>query len=137
MVLGELVRRDDGVERVQLRAVNACIQFLPTLDGKAIYTVESLKRRDGSLHPVQRALVDTHASQCGFCTPGFVMSLFALFKNVAAPDPACVADALSGNLCPLHRLPADHRGRRSECTNASASGFANARHARGGQRRCR
>ena len=98
VVLGELVARD-GTERVQLRAVNACIQFLPTLDGKAIYTVETLKRQDGSLHPVQQALVDTHGSQCGFCTPGFVMSLFALFKNDAAPDRACVADALSGNLC--------------------------------------
>ncbi|MBI1907548.1 MAG: xanthine dehydrogenase small subunit [Rhodocyclales bacterium] len=98
VVLGELVERD-GVERVQLRAVNACIQFLPTLDGKAIYTVESLKGRDGSLHPVQQALVDTHGSQCGFCTPGFVMSLFALFKNQDRPSRGCVADALSGNLC--------------------------------------
>ena len=123
VVLGELVRRD-GVERVQLRAVNACIQFLPTLDGKAIYTVESLKQRDGSLHPVQRALVDTHASQCGFCTPGFVMSLFALFKNVAAPDRACVADALSGNLCRCtgYRPIIEAAARMYECVGES--GFA-------------
>ncbi len=95
VVLGELV---DG--RIRLRSVNACIQLLPMLHGKALFTVESLKSlKDGSLHPVQQALVDNHASQCGFCTPGFVMSLFALFKTNAAPDRAQINDALSGNLC--------------------------------------
>jgi xanthine dehydrogenase small subunit len=95
VVLGELV---DG--RIKLRSVNACIQLLPMLHGKALFTVESLKSlKDGSLHPVQQALVDNHASQCGFCTPGFVMSLFALFKANAAPDRAQINDALSGNLC--------------------------------------
>jgi xanthine dehydrogenase small subunit len=88
----------DG-DRLQCRAVNACIQFVPTLDGKALFTVESLKRTDGSLHPVQQALADGHASQCGFCTPGFVMSLFALYKNAMAPSRADIDDALAGNLC--------------------------------------
>jgi xanthine dehydrogenase small subunit len=95
VVLGELV---DG--RIKLRSVNACIQLLPMLHGKALFTVESIKSlKDGSLHPVQQAMVDNHASQCGFCTPGFVMSLFALFKTNAAPDRAQINDALSGNLC--------------------------------------
>jgi xanthine dehydrogenase small subunit len=86
-------------ERIEYRAVNACIQFLPTLDGRALFTVESLKQSDGSLHPVQQALVDYHASQCGFCTPGFVMSLFALYNKHVRPDRAAIDDALSGNLC--------------------------------------
>ena len=89
----------DG-EQVRFRCVNSCIQFLPTLNGKALYTVESLGKlgRTG-LHPVQQAMVDCHASQCGFCTPGFVMSLFALYRNNAEPDRAEIDDALSGNLC--------------------------------------
>ena len=69
VVLGELA--DD---RVRFRAVNACILFAPMLDGRALFTVESLGR-EGALHPVQQAMVDLHGSQCGFCTPGFVMSL--------------------------------------------------------------
>ncbi len=88
----------DG-DRLHCRAVNACIQFVPTLDGKALFTVESLRRADGSLHPVQQAMVDCHGSQCGFCTPGFVMSLFALYKNNAAPSRQEIDDALAGNLC--------------------------------------
>jgi len=86
-------------DALQYRAVNACIQFLPTLDGKALFTVESLKASDGSLHPVQQSLVDHHGSQCGFCTPGFVMSMFALYKNNPSPTRADIDDALSGNLC--------------------------------------
>jgi xanthine dehydrogenase small subunit len=81
------------------RPINACIRLLPTIDGKALFTVESLKQRDGTLHPVQRALVDCHGSQCGFCTPGFAMSLFGLYKNSPPCDRAVVEDALSGNLC--------------------------------------
>ena len=84
---------------VRYRAVNSCIQFAPTLDGKALITVESLKGPDGSLHPVQQAMADGHASQCGFCTPGFVMSLFALYKNRSAPSRQDINDALAGNLC--------------------------------------
>ncbi len=86
-------------ERLRYRAVNACIQFLPTLDGKALFTVESLKADDGGLHPVQQAMVDHHGSQCGFCTPGFVMSMFALYLDDRSPSRAKIDDALSGNLC--------------------------------------
>ena len=88
----------DG-DRVRFRAVNACIQFVPALDGKELITVESLKGGDGTLHPVQRAMVDCHGSQCGFCTPGFVMSLFALYKTRGEPSRAEIGDALAGNLC--------------------------------------
>jgi xanthine dehydrogenase small subunit len=86
---------------LKLEAVNACIRFLPTLDGKALFTVEDLAPMAGGvLHPVQQALVDRHASQCGFCTPGFVMSLWALYESApAGVQRDAVLDALSGNLC--------------------------------------
>lgn len=96
VVLGEL--SEDGAS-VHYQAVNACIRFLPTIDGKELITVESLQEPDGALHPVQQAMVDQHASQCGFCTPGFVMSLFALYLKRPAPQRAEVVDALAGNLC--------------------------------------
>ncbi len=84
---------------IRYRAVNACIKFLPTLDGKALFTVESLRAADGSLHPAQRAMVECHGSQCGFCTPGFVMSLFALYQGDRRPGDEAIRHALSGNLC--------------------------------------
>jgi xanthine dehydrogenase small subunit len=97
VVIGESV---DG--ELALRPVNACIQFLPTLDGKALFTVEDLKAAD-TLHPVQQAMVDCHGSQCGFCTPGFVMSLWACYERHQAagttPTRQQLADDLSGNLC--------------------------------------
>jgi xanthine dehydrogenase small subunit len=92
-----LVEREGGALRY--RAVNACIQFAPSLDGKAVVTAARLKRANGALHPVQQALAEGHGSQCGFCTPGFVMSLFALYKTNPTPTRTEVADALSGNLC--------------------------------------
>ncbi len=94
-----LAEPDASGKRLAVRAVNSCIQFLPTLDGKELITVESLRAADGSLHPAQRAMVDWHGSQCGFCTPGFVMSLFALYKNNAQPTRREIDDALAGNLC--------------------------------------
>jgi xanthine dehydrogenase small subunit len=93
VVLGEL---EGG--RVRFRAVNACILFAPMLDGRALFTVESLGR-EGALHPVQQAMVDLHGSQCGFCTPGFVMSLYAVQREGAPADAASLKDALAGNLC--------------------------------------
>jgi xanthine dehydrogenase small subunit len=96
VVVGTLV---DG--KVELKSVNSCIQFTPTLDGKALFTVEDLQQPDGALHPVQQALVECHGSQCGFCTPGFAMSLWGMYlKNDAQPCARKeVDDALSGNLC--------------------------------------
>ena len=84
-----------------LKAVNACIQFTPTLDGKALFTVEDLAQADGALHPVQQALVECHGSQCGFCTPGFAMSLWGMYikHEGVAPQRCEIDDALSGNLC--------------------------------------
>lgn len=102
VVLGEAV---DG--QLAMRAVNACIQFLPSVHGKAVFSVEDLahKPEQGQvqLHPVQQALVMQHGSQCGFCTPGFVMSLWDLYlRHQAAqtrPSREQIQEALSGNLC--------------------------------------
>jgi xanthine dehydrogenase small subunit len=94
VVVGEA--EDDHID---YRAVNSCIRFLPTLDGKEVVTAESLQKHGGPLHPVQQALVDCHASQCGFCTPGFVMSLFALYLKQTQTTRGEVVDALAGNLC--------------------------------------
>lgn len=91
-----LVGESEG-DKVAWRAVNSCIQFLPMLHGKALMTVESLAQ-GGALHPVQQAMVEKHGSQCGFCTPGIVMSLYAraiAAKGAAAP----VGEVLAGNLC--------------------------------------
>jgi xanthine dehydrogenase small subunit len=92
----------DGDE-LRTRTVNACLQFVPVLDGKALFTVESLKSADGALHPAQAAMVDCHGSQCGFCTPGFVMSLYDVYVRHQAsgtrPDARAVRTALTGNLC--------------------------------------
>jgi xanthine dehydrogenase small subunit len=94
VVLGEPCA--DGT--VRYRAVDACLVFLPMLHGKHLVTIENLATASG-LHPVQQAMVDCHGSQCGFCTPGFIMSMFALFKNQSNPTPAQIEAALTGNLC--------------------------------------
>jgi xanthine dehydrogenase small subunit len=90
VLVGEL----DG-DSVEWRAVNACILFLPMIDGKALRTVESL----GGTHPVQRAMADGHGSQCGFCTPGFVMSLYARSIGALGTEGTPVKDVIAGNLC--------------------------------------
>ncbi len=99
VVLGEL----DGQGELALKPVNACIQFLPTLDGKALFTVEDLQLPGGEAHPVQQSMLACHGSQCGFCTPGFVMSLWACYQRHQAagtvPSRQQLADDLSGNLC--------------------------------------
>ncbi len=94
-----LAELDGSGNGLSLKAVNACIQFLPTLDGKELITVESLDRHGTGLHPAQQAMVEHHGSQCGFCTPGFVMSLFALYKSQRDPTRRDIDDALAGNLC--------------------------------------
>jgi len=89
-------------EELRLRSVNACLTFLPMLDGKALLSVEDLAA-DGALHPAQQALLECHGSQCGFCTPGFAVSLAACHEQHSAhgtrPTREQLADALAGNLC--------------------------------------
>ena len=93
VVVGELIG-----ERVRYRTLNSCLTFVSSLHGKQLITVEDLKHK-GKLHSVQQAMVDCHGSQCGFCTPGFIMSLFALQKNSTGYDKGQTLEALAGNLC--------------------------------------
>jgi xanthine dehydrogenase small subunit len=94
IVLG---RRVDG--KLRYEAVNSCLMMLPQIDGCSVVTVEGLGAENGTLHPVQQALVDAHATQCGFCTPGFVMAMFAFQHGGEPPDDTLIHEALAGNLC--------------------------------------
>lgn len=89
--------------RLAYRAINSCIRLAHSIDGMALWTVEDLAAEDGTLHPAQEAMVQCHGSQCGFCTPGFVMSLFGMYQNHVCRgegiDRALAQEALSGNLC--------------------------------------
>ncbi|MCA2006492.1 xanthine dehydrogenase small subunit [Tritonibacter mobilis] len=85
--------------QLHYETVNACIRFLASLNGCHIVTVEHLSGPEGRLHPVQQAMVDYHGSQCGFCTPGFVMSLYALWMGNPEPSMQQVETAIQGNLC--------------------------------------
>ena len=80
------------------RAVNACLMFAAQLDGREISTVESLDQA-GQLHPIQEAFAEQHAVQCGFCTPGLLMSTHALLTEQSNPDRSEIIKAISGNLC--------------------------------------
>lgn len=88
--------------KVEYRAINSCIRLAHSIDGMALWTVEDIAT-DGALHPAQQAMVDKHGSQCGFCTPGFVMSLFGVYQNhVCKGEPITrelAQEELSGNLC--------------------------------------
>ena len=77
------------------RSLNACILLMPQLDGRAVRTVEGIAAPDGTLHPVQEAMIDCHGSQCGFCTPGFIVSMATAHLN----GDTAHDDALAGNLC--------------------------------------
>ena len=94
VVLGELKNNN-----IIYKAINSCISFVPSLEGKQLILVEDLVKKNGTLHPVQDAMIKYHGSQCGFCTPGFVMSLFAMYKNFSSYNNERICDSISGNLC--------------------------------------
>jgi xanthine dehydrogenase small subunit len=102
VVLGEL-DATGATPGVRYRAINSCIRLAHSIDGLALWTVEDLAGPGGQLHPAQEAMVRCHGSQCGFCTPGFVMSLFGMYRNhVLRGDPITrelAQEELSGNLC--------------------------------------
>ncbi|MES2588227.1 MAG: xanthine dehydrogenase small subunit [Bacteroidota bacterium] len=98
VVLAEL----NSENKLHYKAIDSCLVFLPMLQGKQLITVENLSTKENQeeiLHPVQDALVKVNGSQCGFCTPGIVMSMFSLYKNKNNPSKEVVEDALTGNLC--------------------------------------
>ena len=98
VVVGEL----DGPQ-LRYRAINSCIRLAHSIDGLALWTVEDIEGPGGRLHPAQQAMVQCHGSQCGFCTPGFVMSLFGMYQNHTCRGypvmRAMAREELSGNLC--------------------------------------
>src|ERR1700730_8134602 len=94
IVLGRTV---DG--SLHYQAVNSCLMLLPQIANCDVLTVEGLAAPDGSLHPVQQAMVDTDATQCGFCTPGFVMAMFAFHHGGEPAADGVIHEALAGNLC--------------------------------------
>ncbi|HPW07927.1 MAG TPA: xanthine dehydrogenase small subunit [Burkholderiaceae bacterium] len=98
VVLGEA---DD--DHLNYRAINSCIRLAHSIDGMALWTVEDIAAQDGTPHPVQEAMVQCHGSQCGFCTPGFVMSLFGMYQNHVCQGKTITRELaqedLSGNLC--------------------------------------
>jgi len=93
-----LVGRLNGDELVY-EAINACISFVGSLDGAHVVSVEHLSAANGPMHPVQQAMVDHHGSQCGFCTPGIVMSLYGLWMQQPQASGYQIEKALQGNLC--------------------------------------
>ena len=94
VVLGELKNNE-----INYKAINSCITLLPTLQGKQLILIEDLISKNGSLHPVQEVMVNCHGSQCGFCTPGFVMSLFSMFKKYSKFMDNVIKESIAGNLC--------------------------------------
>ena len=86
-------------DEIIYESVTACIRFVGSLHGTHVVTIEHLRGKDGILHPVQQAMVDHHGSQCGFCTPGFVMSLYGLWMRDPDPSQSAIEKALQGNLC--------------------------------------
>ena len=94
VVLGNLKNN-----KIIYQAINSCIAFVPSLEGKQLILVEDLVSKNGTLHNVQQAMINYHGSQCGFCTPGFVMSLFAMYKNFSSYNKENIQNSISGNLC--------------------------------------
>ena len=98
VVIGEL----NNENKISYKAWDSCLVFLPMIHGKQLITVENLSQHKGTdkiLHPVQTAMVETNGSQCGYCTPGIIMSLFSLYKNENNPSKESIEDSLTGNLC--------------------------------------
>ena len=88
-----------GADGLSYKTINACIAFVGSLHGTHVVTIEHLSPAGGPLHPVQQAMVDFHGSQCGFCTPGIVMSLYGLWMEDPKPSVDGIEKALQGNLC--------------------------------------
>ena len=93
-----VIAESDELNQLHFNAVNSCLMFLPQLHGKQLITIENIGN-EHDLHPVQKAIVENNASQCGFCTPGFVMSLYALYKTPDELDDESIKAATAGNLC--------------------------------------
>ena len=112
-----------GREGLVYEACDACLIFLPMIHGKQLLTVESLGTYD-NMHPIQQAMVDLDGSQCGYCTPGFVMSMFSLYKSGEDPTMGNVNDALTGNLCRCTGYQSIVKSTMASCANRAGDKFS-------------
>jgi len=120
----------DEDNKLFYKAVNSCLVFLPMIHGKQLITVENLAKKNGHdivLHPVQQALVDMNGSQCGYCTPGIVMSMFALYKSSANPSSEVIKDAMTGNLCRCTGYQPILKATELACSKNEPDQFSNSR----------
>ena len=123
IVLAELNKEN----KLIYKAVDSCLVFLPMIHGKQLITVENLsdkKNGETVLHPVQKSMVNFFGSQCGYCTPGFIMSLFALYKSHINPGREIIEDALTGNLCRCTGYLPILEAAQSACQNISEDKFS-------------
>jgi xanthine dehydrogenase small subunit len=111
---------------INYKTVDSCLLFLPMIHGKQLICIENLKSPEGKLHPVQQAMVNMNASQCGFCTPGIVMSLFGLYKNSNKPSKTEIEEALAGNLCRCTGYQTIIEAAESSCIHQGVDHFAHA-----------
>jgi len=121
-----VVAENDGRGNLSFKSVDSCLVFLPMIHGKWVITVENLAVKNGGeirLHPVQEAMVETNGTQCGYCTPGIIMSLFALFKTHKNPDVDTIEDALTGNLCRCTGYRSIIEAARGACQNGGSDRF--------------
>lgn len=94
-----VIAEPDETGKMKYTPIDSCLVFLPMIYGKWLITVESLSETQCGLHPVQETMVNKFGAQCGYCTPGIIMSMFALYKNDSHPTREAIDDALTGNLC--------------------------------------
>lgn len=112
--------------KMEYKAIDSCLLFLPMIHGKQLITVENLAQNikgEKVLHPVQQLMVETNGSQCGYCTPGIVMSLFALYKNHTNPSDEVIKDSLTGNLCRCTGYKPIIEAARKACVNNGLDRF--------------
>lgn len=119
-----VVIADHDGKKLHYRAVDSCLVFLPMIHGKQLITVENLAGPHGELHTVQQAMVEAYASQCGYCTPGFVMSLFALYKSPVKATKELILDAITGNLCRCTGYTPIIEAAEKACRNKKADHFS-------------
>jgi xanthine dehydrogenase small subunit len=113
--------------KLQYEAVDSCLLFLPMIHGKQLITVENLSRKQNGkreLHPVQKSMVTNNGSQCGYCTPGIVMSTFALYKTHHKPSQEVVLDSLTGNLCRCTGYNSIVKAAHEACSNKNSDHFS-------------
>jgi xanthine dehydrogenase small subunit len=114
-------------KKIHYKAIDSCLVFLPMLQGKQLITVENLIQKEGNtevLHPVQKEMVECNGSQCGYCTPGIVMSIFSLYKTENNPSKETIEDTLTGNLCRCTGYKPIIEAAAKACAHTGADSFA-------------